>query len=372
MYKIQIIKSERFDDVEIYQDTKGNKYWAASTIIESNDGDEDSIKDAVLYTGWCLEWGKDTFDFIRCDDPIFCDVTEGRGQENRAPFEVVAITEVEDSVQNGPQVLHPEIISHEMFGDVRIVYSSDGNVLLIAKDIAAKLAYKKTTKAIKDHVSDKWKYEVKIQTNGGPQTMWAIEPGGMYQLVMHSKMPMAKEFQEWVCGEVLPEIAETGSYSGDALDNQKVMEKLDKIDESMSSLVNHIISYHEREMEKKDDRINQLLHREHSLENRVIELNLSTVDFTQQVSLDLNSICENPLKYIADEVHQGEATLDKFRTNINEIIGATSTRKLKPKTQSIETMLQLISDDNKLLDKLKLSLIKDALKKLQQVNVTLV
>jgi prophage antirepressor-like protein len=43
-------------------------------------------------------------------------------------------------------------------------------------------------------------------------TTW-IEEGGLYSLIMGSKLPQARSFKNWVCGEVLPAIRRTGSYN---------------------------------------------------------------------------------------------------------------------------------------------------------------
>ena len=40
-----------------------------------------------------------------------------------------------------------------------------------------------------------------------------INETGLYQLIMNSKMPKAKEFQTWVTSEVLPSLRKTGEYS---------------------------------------------------------------------------------------------------------------------------------------------------------------
>jgi prophage antirepressor-like protein len=44
------------------------------------------------------------------------------------------------------------------------------------------------------------------------ETIW-IEEAGLYSLIMGSKLPQARLFRDWVCGEVLPAIRRTGSYS---------------------------------------------------------------------------------------------------------------------------------------------------------------
>jgi len=42
--------------------------------------------------------------------------------------------------------------------------------------------------------------------------MTIIPERDVYRLIMRSKLPAAERFEEWVVGEVLPEIRKTGSY----------------------------------------------------------------------------------------------------------------------------------------------------------------
>ena len=48
---------------------------------------------------------------------------------------------------------------------------------------------------------------------------WISEPG-MYQLLMKSKMPIAKQMERWLTGEVLPSLRRTGKYSATQLRNE--------------------------------------------------------------------------------------------------------------------------------------------------------
>lgn len=40
-----------------------------------------------------------------------------------------------------------------------------------------------------------------------------INEKNLYKVIMCSDKPQAEPFQDWVCGEVLPSIRKTGSYS---------------------------------------------------------------------------------------------------------------------------------------------------------------
>lgn len=81
----------------------------------------------------------------------------------------------------------------------------------MAKDVAEVLGYVKPRNAIATHC--KGALNQGVPTNGGVQDMTIIPERDLYRLVMHSKLPTAEKFEEWVVGEVLPTIRKTGGYS---------------------------------------------------------------------------------------------------------------------------------------------------------------
>ncbi|MGV3614986.1 MAG: Bro-N domain-containing protein [Fimbriimonas sp.] len=56
-----------------------------------------------------------------------------------------------------------------------------------------------------------------LETPGGVQRLTLINERNLYALVGRSTKPGAMAFMDWVYGEVLPEIRETGRYSGSPL-----------------------------------------------------------------------------------------------------------------------------------------------------------
>lgn len=85
----------------------------------------------------------------------------------------------------------------------------------VANDVAAVLGYKDPADAVWRKVFPENKGVCKIQTPGGMQSVTVLEEPGIYQLIFSSKLESAQKFQQWVFGEVLPAIRETGSYSTD-------------------------------------------------------------------------------------------------------------------------------------------------------------
>lgn len=64
-------------------------------------------------------------------------------------------------------------------------------------------------------LDDDEKGVVLIDTPGGRQKLQAVNEFGLYNLVLGSRKPEAKEFKRWITHEVIPSIRKTGSYSLD-------------------------------------------------------------------------------------------------------------------------------------------------------------
>jgi len=111
----------------------------------------------------------------------------------------------------------------------RYIHNDDA-IWFVGKDIARMLGYLNTKLSIQMHVSDYNKHEFNQNLNGivtkvsnqyptvdATQTLQnhtiLINEAGLYELIMKSKMPKAKEFQTWVTSEVLPSLRKIGKYS---------------------------------------------------------------------------------------------------------------------------------------------------------------
>lgn len=88
----------------------------------------------------------------------------------------------------------------------------DGEPWFVGKDIAERLGYSNTRKALADHVDEEDKGVTKCYTLGGEQQVTVINESGVYALIFGSKLESAKRFKRWVTAEVLPAIRKTGGY----------------------------------------------------------------------------------------------------------------------------------------------------------------
>ena len=104
--------------------------------------------------------------------------------------------------------------THPDFGNIRLYgYDENDNPLFVAKDVATALGYKQTDKAIRQHCTERGgRFMTPLETEGGIQSVVVIGEANLYRLILHSKLPNAVDFQDWVCCEVLPSLARNGKY----------------------------------------------------------------------------------------------------------------------------------------------------------------
>lgn len=105
-----------------------------------------------------------------------------------------------------------EIFENEEFGEIRTI-EVDNRIYFVASDIAKALAYKNTSKAIKDHC--RWvtkRYIPHPQNKNKKLEVNTIPEGDIYRLVANSELPNAEKFESWIFDEVLPTIRKTGGY----------------------------------------------------------------------------------------------------------------------------------------------------------------
>lgn len=104
-----------------------------------------------------------------------------------------------------------QIFNNDRLGQVRIV-PVDGELMFVAKDVCDCLEITKHRDAISRLDPDE-RGSVKLDTPGGKQDIAAINEYGLYNLVLSSRKPEAKEFKRWITHDVIPAIRKTGSYS---------------------------------------------------------------------------------------------------------------------------------------------------------------
>ena len=107
------------------------------------------------------------------------------------------------------------IFNSPEFGSIR-VFMRDDEPWFVAADLCAVLQHSNNREAV-SRLDDDEKITVSNPDGnpraGIPLTFTLVSEAGMYELILTSRLPKAKDFKRWVKHDVLPAIRKTGSYS---------------------------------------------------------------------------------------------------------------------------------------------------------------
>ena len=92
-----------------------------------------------------------------------------------------------------------------------VLFDEQHQAWFCAKDVCAILEITWSGSTLQN-VPEQWVTMLKLNTVTGEKDAIFINISGLFRLIMRSNKPNALEFQNWVCGEVLPEIFRTGSF----------------------------------------------------------------------------------------------------------------------------------------------------------------
>ena len=105
-----------------------------------------------------------------------------------------------------------QVFSSQEFGELRALKGSDGEPWFVAKDVCDVLEIR--TDTIRRILDDDEVDETNPNTIGvaGGRNPLIVSEAGLYNLVLRSRKPEAREFKRWVTHEVLPSIRRSGGY----------------------------------------------------------------------------------------------------------------------------------------------------------------
>lgn len=110
------------------------------------------------------------------------------------------------------------INEQEVLGKHFTVYGTADEPLFVAKDVAEWIEHSKPSIMI-DTVDEDEKLRETIFTSGQNREVWLLTENGLYEVLMQSRKPLAKEFKKKV-KEILKSIRKHGLYAiDDLLDN---------------------------------------------------------------------------------------------------------------------------------------------------------
>ena len=107
--------------------------------------------------------------------------------------------------------------------NIRVITSENGEILFCLKDVCSTLQLSNI-----NHVINQLKEEFEgvtlnvtpFKTQGGTQNVTFITEPQLYFVMMRSRAKVAREFRQWICNEVLPEIRKRGAYVGNEIKNE--------------------------------------------------------------------------------------------------------------------------------------------------------
>nr|DAS19663.1 MAG TPA: repressor domain protein [Caudoviricetes sp.] len=101
-----------------------------------------------------------------------------------------------------------QIFKNNTFGNVRVL-EQNGEPWFVAKDVCECLDIKNTTDALK-RLDDDERARFNLGRQGNTNI---VNEYGLYNLVLSSRKPEAKEFKRWITHEVIPSIRKYGSFN---------------------------------------------------------------------------------------------------------------------------------------------------------------
>ena len=104
-----------------------------------------------------------------------------------------------------------QLFHSDQFGDVRAL-SIEDEPWFVATDVAKALGYRMASDMTRRLDEDE-KGTRSMRTPGGEQELSVISEAGLYNAILGSKVPGAREFKRWVTHEVIPSIRRHGAYA---------------------------------------------------------------------------------------------------------------------------------------------------------------
>lgn len=102
-----------------------------------------------------------------------------------------------------------QIFNNPQFGEIRTAGTSEQPVFCLADVCSAlNLSPSKVGQRIEKDVLSKYP----LETAGGTQLSNFVNEDGLYDVILDSRKPAAKQFRKWITSEVIPSIRKNGGY----------------------------------------------------------------------------------------------------------------------------------------------------------------
>lgn len=139
------------------------------------------------------------------------------------------------------------IFSSNAFGSIRTGGTSD-NPLFCLADVCK--ALKLSAKGVNQRLNKEVISNYPLQTAGGVQHALFVNEDGLYDVILDSRKPEARQFRKWVTSEVLPSIRKTGGYIASTQDDSPELIMARALQVAQAT-----IDRHKHQLEQANERI---------------------------------------------------------------------------------------------------------------------
>nr|WP_295573460.1 phage antirepressor KilAC domain-containing protein [uncultured Intestinibacter sp.] len=170
------------------------------------------------------------------------------------------------------------IYNQEVLGQEFKIYGTKEEPLFLAKDVANWIEHKNITHMI-NTVDEDEKLTYTICNSGQGREMWFLTEDGLYEVLMQSRKPIAKQFKKKV-KEILKQIRKTGGYIpvAEDEDDATIMAKALLVAQKTIDNKNKELEVKTKELEDKNRFINQIAASKNSLLVREVAKIISKSD----------------------------------------------------------------------------------------------
>ena len=142
-----------------------------------------------------------------------------------------------------------QVFNNPQFGDIRTAGSAD-NPMFCLSDVCKALGL--TAKIVNQRLSKEVVSKYPLETAGGTQQALFVNEDGLYDVILDSRKPEARQFRKWVTSEVLPSIRKTGGYIATTQDDtpELIMARALRVAQDT-------INRHKQQLDQANERIEQ-------------------------------------------------------------------------------------------------------------------
>lgn len=170
------------------------------------------------------------------------------------------------------------IYNQEVLGQEFKIYGTKEEPLFLAKDVANWIEHKNITHMM-NTVDEDEKLTYTICNSGQGREMWFLTEDGLYEVLMQSRKPIAKQFKKKV-KEILKQIRKTGGYIpvAEDEDDATIMARALLLAKKTIDNKNKELEEKKKELEDKNRFINQIAESRNSLLVREVAKIISKSD----------------------------------------------------------------------------------------------